>query len=114
LIVYFSLGDSIVEVLAPKKEVRRWNSEPTKSSTSSTSSVKRVTTANPDPKPVPTISDLEKLLRKSKSIQGQSSSYVSKAVPKKLFPVIEKKIIPLSKESIFVTKEKVVDEKIPF
>jgi len=44
--------------------------EPTKDSISSLSSRKKVTRSKLDPNPTPSISNLEKLLRKSKDTQG--------------------------------------------
>jgi hypothetical protein len=73
--VYYSPGDSSAVVLAPKREGKGIKPPLTLSS-----SIKRqVTRKNPDPKPVPTVSDPEKLLRKSKSTQGQSSSSKDKS-----------------------------------
>jgi hypothetical protein len=65
--------------LAPKREVKGSKSEPTKASVSASSSKKKVTRANPDPKPTLTVSDPEKLLRKSRETPGQSSSSKGKS-----------------------------------
>jgi hypothetical protein len=73
--VYYSPGDSSAVVLAPKREGKGLKPPLTLSS----SIKKQVTRKNPDPKPVPAVSDPEKLLRKSKSTQGQSSSSKDKS-----------------------------------
>jgi hypothetical protein len=68
--VYYSPDDSSTIFMDPKREGKGLNPPLTLSSY-----IKRqVTRKNPDPKLVPAVSDPEKLLRKSKSTQGQSSS----------------------------------------
>jgi hypothetical protein len=73
--VYYSPSDSSIVVMAPKKEGKGLKPPLTLSS----STKKHVTRRNPDPKHVPTVSDPEKLLRKSKSNQGKSSSSKDKS-----------------------------------
>jgi hypothetical protein len=61
--------------MAPKREGKGIKPPLTLSS----STKKQVTRKNPDPKPVPTVSDPEKLLRKSKNTSEQSSSSKDKS-----------------------------------
>jgi hypothetical protein len=103
--------------LAPKREVKGPKSEPTKASVSSLSSRKKVTRANPDPKPTPAISNLEKLLRKSKDTLGQSSSSKGKSsseeitsAPKKSIIVSTEKLVPIIEEQPIISKT--VEEKV--
>jgi hypothetical protein len=55
--------------MTPKIEGKGFKTPPT----SSSSIKKQVTRKKPNPKPVSTVSDPEKLLRKSKNTSGQSS-----------------------------------------
>jgi hypothetical protein len=100
LTAYFSPGDSIIEVMAPKREVRGPNSEPTKALTSSSSSRKRTTRMNPDPKPVPTLSNPERLLRKPKLTQGQSSSSKGNPSSEETNSLLEEKPIVVPSEVV--------------
>jgi hypothetical protein len=87
--VYYSLGDSSVVVLAPRREGKGLKPPLNLSSTTE----KQVTRTNPDPKLVPAVSDPEKLLRKSKGTQGQSSSSKDNSPTVEVVPEIETKPI---------------------
>jgi hypothetical protein len=83
--------------MAPKREGKGLKPPLTLSS----STKKQVTRRNPDPNPVPTVSDPEKLLRKSKGTQGQSSSSKDKSSAVEVVPEIETKPIIQSSEVSF-------------
>jgi hypothetical protein len=87
--VYYSLGDSSVVVLALRREGKGLKPPLNLSSTTK----KQVTRTNPDPKLVPEVSDPEKLLRKSKGTQGQSSSSKDNSPTVEVVPEIETKPI---------------------
>jgi hypothetical protein len=91
VIVYYSPGDSSVVVLAPKREGK--GLKPLLTLSSSTKN--QVTRRNPDPKPIPVVSDPENLLRKS---QGQYSSSKDKFPVVEVVPKIETK--PIVQSSI--------------
>jgi hypothetical protein len=103
----------------PKREVKGLKFEPTKSSVSNLSSIKKVIRANLDPKPTPTISNPENLLRKSKYTQGQYSSYKGKpssqeitSSPKKIIIIPEKEFVPIVEENPTISEK--VEEKVKF
>jgi len=92
--------------------------EPTKASVASSSSRKRVTRTNLNPKVVPTLSDPEKLLRKSKNTQGQSSSSKGNSsskeknyAPKKSIIVSKDKLFPIIEEKPIIDPSEIVEEK---
>jgi hypothetical protein len=87
--VYYSLGDSSVVVLSLRREGKGLKPPLNLSSTTD----KQVTRTNPDPKLVPEVSDPEKLLRKSKGTQGQSSSSKDNSPTVEVVPEIETKPI---------------------
>ena len=73
--LYYSPGYSSAVILAPKREGK--GLKPPLNLSSSTK--KQVTRKNPDPKPIPIVSDPEKLLRKYKNTSSQSSSSKDKS-----------------------------------
>ena len=77
----FSPGDSIVEFLAPKREITKEKIDSIKSIASSTPLVRKVTRLNPEPNANPYLSNLKILLRRSKTIQDWASSSNGKAIP---------------------------------
>jgi hypothetical protein len=87
--VYYSPDDSSLVVLAPKREVKGIKPP----LTLSPSTKKHVTRRNSDLNPLPTVSDPQKLLRKSKYTQGQSSSSKDKSSAVEVVPEIETKPI---------------------
>jgi hypothetical protein len=99
-----SHGDSITLVLSPKRDIIIPKTMLAKPLVSYEPLVRKVTKSNPDPKASLALSYLEKLLRKTRIIQGQASSFIGKPIPIESIPILE--------ETLFlVPKEEVIEEK---